>query len=513
MSNNRIQSSIKNSTMALLGQVVVILLNFVGRTFFIKTLGAAYLGINGLFTNILSVLSFAELGFGTAIISAMYAPLAQNDVRKISSLMNYYRRAYEVIGTLVFFIGLLLIPFLSFFIKDVSELPTNLPPLWIIYVLYLLNTSLSFFFNYKRSLIIASQNGYLDSLNQLLFNIIKSLCQIITLIIFKDFLVFLFIQIFCTFFSNYFMSKKADKLFPYLRDYNYLKLESKDRSALKRNVLAMSSNKLGSVVISGVDNLLISKFAGIIVMGIYSNYLLVTTTIRIVFMQVLSPITASVGNFLVEKTIEESLFFFRKLFFINAYIAICLFVSLSTLINPFINLMWGEKYEFSLFITMLICTNFYLDRMRASSQIFIDAKGLFWPIKWKSLFEAIINLIFSLYFLLVLKWGIESILIATIISNISTNIWWEPYVVFKYGLDRKVSTYFVMLLKYTFTLIFAYALTIYLQSFFPISIFGFFIKCILAVILPNLVMFALYSKTSEYKYFINLLRVIINRSK
>jgi O-antigen/teichoic acid export membrane protein len=509
MTTNRTSSSIKNSATALFGQAITIILNFVVRTIFLKTLGVAYLGINGLFTNILSVLSFAEIGFGTAIIYAMYAPLASKDNIKVSKLMNYYAKVYQTIGMFIFLSGLVLIPFLHFFINDLSELPKELPPLWTIYLLYLFNTSISYFFNYKRSLIIASQNGHIDSLNQLYFNLIKGFLQIIALFVFHNFLLFLIIQIVCTFLGNYLLSKKADKLFPYLVLNRDQKIDKIDKVNLRRNVFAMSFSKLGSVVITGVDDLLISKFVGIIAMGIFSNYLLLTNTIRIVFMQMLLPVTASVGNYVSEKTNDESHIFFKKLFFINAYFAICCFIALSTLINPFINLIWGKEYVFSALITFLITFNFFLDRMRTTSQIFIDAKGLFWPIKWKSFFEAMVNLSFSLYFLLVLKWGIKSLIIATIISNLSTNIWWEPFVVFKYGFEKKVSDYYITFLKYTITLSISYLITCYLQSFFLISFKDFVIKCIIAFLIPNFIIGLLFNKSLEFKYFVSLIKNII----
>lgn len=511
MSKDRTRNSIKNSATALLGQVVTIILNFVVRTIFIKTLGAAYLGINGLFTNILSVLSFAEIGFGTAIIYAMYAPLAIKDEEKVSKLMNYYAKVYETIGTFIFFSGLLLIPFLYSFINNPSELPEELPALWIIYLLYLSNTSLSYFFNYKRSLIIASQNGHIDSLNQLIFTIIKSILQTIVLFVFHNFLSFLIIQIVCTFLGNYLISQKADKLFTYLSKNRDKKIDEIDKKALRRNVFAMSFSKLGSVVITGVDDILISKFVGIIAMGVYSNYLLLTNTIRIVFIQMLTPVTASVGNFVAEKSDEESFIFFKKLFFVNAYVAICCFICLSTLINPFITIIWGNEYVFPTLITFLITFNFYLDRMRMSSQIFIDAKGLFWPIKWKSFFEAIINLSCCLYFLIVLKLGVKSIVIGTIVSNLSTNIWWEPYVVFKHGFNKKVSNYFIWILQYTLVLAISYMTTVYFQSFFSIDFRGFIVKGMIALLIPNVFIAFFYHSSIEFKYFYNLVKSILNR--
>ena len=510
--STRTTNSIKNSAAALIGQMVTIILNFGVRTIFIKTLGASYLGINGLFTYILSVLSFAEIGFGTAIIYAMYAPIALKEEENIAKLMNYYAKVYKAIGTFIFLVGLLLIPFLYSFISDTSEIPKELPSLWIVYLLYLLNTSLSYFFNYKRSLVIASQNGRIDSLNQLYFNTIKSVLQIVVLFVFHDFLSFLLIQVICTLLGNYSISRKADKLFPFLDLHRDKEIDDIDKRKLKKNVFAMSFSKLGSVVITGVDNLLISKFVGIIAIGLYSNYLLITNTIRILFIQILSPITASVGSLVVEKSNTDSYVFFKKLFFINAYIAICCFVALSTLMNPFISLIWGENYVFSSSLTFLIAFNFYLDRMRTSSQIFIDAKGLFWHIKWRSVFEAVINLSLSLYFLIVLDWGVMSVVVATIISNLTINMWWEPYVVFKYGFEKRISNYYIWIIKYTIVLGFSYLCTIYLHSFITeVYLKGFLAKSLVSILIPNIVIVLFYHKTLEFNYSFNLFKKIINR--
>jgi hypothetical protein len=149
--------------------------------------------------------------------------------------------------------------------------------------------------------------------------------------------------------------------------------------------------------------------------------------------------------------------------------------------------------------------------MRTTSQIFIDAKGLFWHIKWKSFFEAIINLSFALYFLLVLNWGMESVVIATIISNLSTNIWWEPFVVFKYGFEKKVLAYYIKFLNYTITLGVSYLITCYLQSFFSNGYKDFIIKCIIAILIPNVILVVIFSKTEEFSYFMSLIKNIFSK--
>ena len=511
MENGRTKKSLRNSRSALAVQGITVLLNFAIRTVFIKTLSVAYLGLNGLFTNILSVLSFAELGFGTAIIYAMYKPIAENDEKKISAYMNFFRLVYRVVGTLILIVGLSLIPYLDFFISDSAEIPTDAPSLAIVYVLYLVNSAASYFFNYKRSLVVATQNGYIDSRNQLEFNLLKCGIQFLVLAIFKSYLGYLVIQILCTLLGNVAISIKADKLFPYLKKYKSEKLSADEKISLAKNVVAMSFHKLGSVIVSGVDNILISKFVGIVAMGCYSNYTLLTATIKTIFVQIMTPITASVGNFIAEKSKDESYHFFHKLLFVNAYGAVFCSSCLMGLSNPFIELFWGKQYIFSNSIVLLLLSNFYIDRMRQASQIYIDTNGLFWPIKWKSFVEAIVNLVASLFLLVVCDMGITGIIIGTLISNFTTNFWWEPYAVYKYSFNRSLIDYFIRYIKYTVALIISAFGSMLIIAFIPNGIGMFILKCAIAGIIPNIVMFLMFSKSSEYQYFVDMLKKLLKK--
>ncbi len=504
--NNRTSKSIRNSIYALLGQIITIILNFVSRTVFIHTLGSIYLGLNGLFTNLLSVLSFAELGFSTAIIYEMYSPLALNDKPQIASLMNLYAKIYKYIGTGIFLVGLLLIPFLHNFIKDPSIIPTNSSPLWLIYLLFLTNTSLSYFFNYKRSIIVASQNGYIDTINQIKFNLIKNILQIAILYLYGSFILFLIIQLLCTLMGNISISKKADKLFPYLKELKGERVSSKTIKSIRKNVFAMAFNKLGGVVVGGVDNLFISKYIGVIAVGYYSNYLLIISTVRMIFIQIFSPITASVGNFVVNKSKEEAYIFFKKLFFINTYFATISSICLATLINPFIDIFWGKEYTLSLTLTLAIVLNFYIDRIRQTSQIYIDVKGLFWQIKWRSLTEAIVNIILVLF---LLKKGMElqGVVGGILITNIIINFWWEPYVVFKYYFQRNFWTYIGWNLKYFLTALFSYLIINFIISTLNVTPTQYFIiTLLLSLIIPNIIITILYHRTQEFQYLLNIVR-------
>ncbi|MFB5193643.1 lipopolysaccharide biosynthesis protein [Neobacillus sp. KR4-4] len=511
MSKGRVEKSLRNSTLSLTAQIVSVALSFVVRTIFIKHLGNSYLGIDGLFTNILSLLSFAELGFGTAIVYAMYKPLADNDEKQISAFMNFYAKIYRSIGGFILIGGACLIPFLDFFIGDKSQIPADLPPLYIVYMLYILNTAAGYFFNYKRSIVLASQNGYIDSLNQLAFNTLRNILQIFVLIIFHSFILYLLIQIVCTFLGNIFISLKADKLFPFLKLGKREKLDNLTIRSILKNVSAMTFHKLGSVVVGGTDSILITKFVSLVATGQYSNYVLLTSTVKNVYLQILSPLTASVGNLIATESKEKSYAFFKRILFMNSYIAIFCTVCLTYLSNPFIELFWGKDSMFSMSLVLLIMTNFYINSIRKTAQMFIDTTGLFWQIRWKSLVEAIINLGASIFFASTLNMGITGIVLGTIVSNVTTNVWWEPYVVYKFFFEKPLYLYFVDYSKNLICLILSFIVSYKLIMLTGSGISGFALKCIISALIPNIVIFLLFSRTDEYKYFVNLLTNVIRK--
>lgn len=123
MSQSRIYNSIRNMKFAFINQIISLLMSFISRKIFVLYLTQEYLGLNGLFSNILSILSLAELGIGSAITFSMYKPLAENDEKTLKALLNIYKKAYRVIGIFIIVVGFSLTPFLSFFIKDMPTIP------------------------------------------------------------------------------------------------------------------------------------------------------------------------------------------------------------------------------------------------------------------------------------------------------------------------------------------------------------------------------------------------------
>lgn len=252
--NSRTQYAIKNASITTCMQIVNIILGFVSRTIFIYLLNSDYLGVNSLFTNILTVLSFAELGIGNAIVFSLYKPIAENDKKKIQALMKFYKNAYWLIGGFIFFAGLCVIPFLGIII---NEKPVIDESLTLIYFLYLSNTAISYFFSYKKTLITACQKDYVVQVYTRVFQFIQLVMQSIFLLITHNFIIYLIILIICTIGQNIALSIKADKMFPILKENNNNVLLEEEKKSIFDNVKALFVYKFGSVILNGTDNIII----------------------------------------------------------------------------------------------------------------------------------------------------------------------------------------------------------------------------------------------------------------
>jgi O-antigen/teichoic acid export membrane protein len=495
---SRITKSMRNIKYSIVGQMLIIIINFITRLVFVRTLEAEYLGLNGLFTNILSILSLADLGIGTAIVYSMYKPLSEGDEIKLKALMNLYKQVYILIGSFILVSGTMLTPYLDFFIKDMPQMPH----IRIIYLMYVVNAGASYFFSYKRSFLVADQKKYIESIYHYSFYLFRSLIQIWVLLLTNNFILYLGVQIFCTIFENIVISNKINKLYPFLKDKNSVELEKKDKNIIFKNVKAMVFHKLGSVIVMSTDNLLISKFIGIIEVGLYSNYMLIINALNQVFSLIFQSMTASIGNLGVTESNKKSSFVFSCIdlfgFWIYAFASICLI----NLFNPFINLWLGKEYLFPMPIVLLIVISFYFTGRRKSVNTFKDALGLFWYDRYKPLFESGVNLAVSVILANII--GIQGIILGTIISTITTCLWIEPCVLYKYGFKKSVIPYFLKYIKWTMIMIIAGLITLVINELFSDDTFlDFILKMIVSAIVPNVIFFIYFWKSEEFRYLIN----------
>ncbi len=419
-----------NSSVSTLAQVVNLILNFISRTFFIKILGEQYLGLNGLFVNLLNILAFSELGIGSAITFALYQPLADNNISQIKALMRLYKKCFHVIAIILFIGGIIMMPFLPNMIAG----KTNVGNIFIAFALYLTNSVLSYLWSYKRSIFVASQLGYINTLNQMFYNTLMQIVQILFLLFIPSYYIYLLIQIFFTLISNFQISRLADKRFAYLIEKDIDKVNPSIISYLKKNIIGMISSKIGGVVVFGTDNIIISAFIGLAAVGKYSNYTLILNGVNSLLNQVVNAITPSIGNFKIEKSKVEQLNLFYLFTQLNAYIVFVISIMLILLFPGFIQYWLGSKFELSGLLTMIIVLGFFVNGLRNSNLNFMNAYGTFWEMRYKSLWEAGTNLALSLVLIKFTHLGIGAVVLGTIGANLIINAWWEPYIVLKKGI-------------------------------------------------------------------------------
>lgn len=511
MVESRTKNSLRNYGTTVITQIAGIILSFIGRTFFIKFLSIDYLGVNGLFSNILSLLSLAELGVGTAITYMMYKPIADNNIAKVAAYNNLFRKVYNCIGLFIIVVGLSLTPFIDYLIKEPPEINENLH---IVYVLFVLNTAVSYFFTYKRSLLIAYQKEYVNSQNVMLFAMIKDIVLIGLLYCFRDYYIYMVTQIIITLASNASISYKTNRLFPEIVN---LKVESVPIDEIKvivKNTAAMVCHKIGSVVVSGTGNLFISCYVGIAIVGVYSNYVLMYTCANQIIGKGVNSLTASFGNLVATSDKNDVYVVFKKIFFLNFILAYLVAVCFYILIDPFITLWIGNEYLLdSHSILLIIINSIFFFQLRVPSQMAINTYGLFWQIKWKSLVEALINLCCSFFFTAYLGLGIVGILMASLVSNVSTSLWWEPYVAYKYGLKQPIKEYSIMFVK---------VLLVFILTIVTLSLVGHFLntyisnviglgcaRMLLALPLSVLIIWMFYHRSFEYKYALSMVYRIL----
>lgn len=500
---SRIDNSLKNIKYTSLAQMVNFIIVFVSRRIFVHVLSTEYLGLNGVFSNILSMLSLAELGLGTAICFCLYKPIFDKDEKTINSIMLFYKKAYNLIGALVFIIGASLTPFLNFIVE---ELP-DISHIRLIYIIFVFNSAASYFFVYKKTLLIADQKQYISNIIHQATVLLMNILQIVFLLITHNYFSYLIIMIVCTLGQNIFISMLVNKKYPYLDLKNAEPLSKETKKEVFKNIKAMTSHRIGGVVVNGTDNLIMAKLISVVSVGLYSNYYLVKNTLISVITMLFQSITPSVGNLGAETDdAQRKETVFNALNLIGAWVmgfcSICLFV----LYNPFITLWVGKEYLFDMKIVALIVINFYMLGMRQPVLTTRDALGIFWYDRHKPIAESVINLAFSIP--LAIYMGVSGVLLGTLISTVATSLWIEPYVLYKYGFKKKSVVYFGKYLCYLSVTVIAGSICWILCVNLPNmnTYIQFVTKAVICGIIPNVIFLLAYFRTKPFKMLLKILK-------
>lgn len=494
MSKTRTENVAKNVVLSSIFQIVAYIIGFVSRTFFIKILGEQYLGLNGVFTNILTLLSFAELGVGSAIVYSMYKPLATKDNEKLKQLMAFYKKIYLLIGTVIIIGGVLLAPFLDFFITEAPDIKENII---IIYLIFVVNSAISYFFSYRTTIISADQKNYLIIIYNKTFHIVRVIIQIIIITIWHNYYLYLLTETVCVLMANYLLSRKSKKMYPELIDIKDSKLPEKEKKDIFKNVKALIIYKVGEVLLNGTDNIIISRYLGLVVAGLYSNYQLLTNAVVEVIGQITNSFTASVGNLnsLESKERKEETFY-KILYFTYLLFGFCS-IELVILLNDFVRVWIGEQYLLDMITIVMIVGSIYVNGVQYASFSFRNTLGLFKEAILVPIISVIINIVLSIF--LAKKVGLWGVFAATIAARFLSAGIIDPYVVYKHEFKKNPLIYFLKYFKYLTFVFITFFITSYIVNFIEATnIILVFIKAIATGIISLSLLILFTFKTKEF---------------
>ena len=506
----RTKNSLLNASSNLIILITRTVMLFVVRIFFIRILGQVYLGIDSLFTNIISALSIVELGISSAVNYSLYKPLADRNYNKINELMTFYRKLYFIAGILILLLGL----FVSLFLNLLLDV--NINNLYLFYFLYLINTVSIYFISYKETLIMADQSNYKLTRINFIFYIILYVLRIISLLVFSDFLIYVLILVVITIIQRLYINHFISKLYPEV-DFNHKKdLSKNEKKAIYSNIGAMFVHKLGYYIINGTDNIIISatKTLGIIVVGVYTNYLSIVMMLNSVFSGIYKGITSSFGNLAVLENNKTQ----ENVFLIINFLGFILYgfssIAFYFLLTDFITIVFGGIYALNNSVVLVICLNFYFNGMLLNIDLIKDATGTYKKDVFVPIVQAIINLIVSI--ILAQYIGLLGVVLGTLISIIIVPIWNKTYIIYKYIFKSSMKSFFITQLKYITYLVITFLCVNSIIKYINIEniYLLFIIKAIIVFVIYIVLFYILYSRNNIFIYLKNeLIKLIKERKK
>ncbi|SDB47007.1 lipopolysaccharide biosynthesis protein [Butyrivibrio sp. INlla16] len=491
----------KNITFGYVGQLATALMSFILRTIFIHRLAETLLGVNALYSNILSLLSMAELGIGTALNFSLYAPVAKKDIEKVKSYMQMYRKAYHTIAIVVAVIGLSLTPFLKYLTKNPGDITPR--DLTLYYLIFLFNTVSTYFVSYKYSLVNAEQKNYIQTNIITITKIITVFFQIIVLLVIPNFYLYLLTDAAVQLIQKIFVNSYLNKLYPYLADKDVTPLSRDEHDEVWKKTKALVMHKVGDVARLQTDTLIISSFIEVKVAGYVDNYTMVISTISNFVNIIFNSVISGFGNLIATESKEKQYKTFKVYRFFASWVygfsACGFFIMIQPLIYLWIVRNKGPEWMLSSIAVYFLLTDYYFKGDRIVLSNYKTAAGVFEQDKYLALIQGFVNLVISI--VLVQKIGLTGIYVGTVVSGLIANIT-KPIIIYRVCFDKSSLSYFMDSLKYILTEVSIIAVLYLLSTIVlkNITILSFALMIIIVTVVFNGVFWIIYHKTEEYEY-------------
>ena len=501
---SRTINSVRNIIFGTANKIVTLLLPFITRTMMLYLLGTSSLGVSTLFSSILSFLRLSELGVGSAIVYAMYKPIAENDIAEICALLKYFRKLYRIIGLVILVIGLLIMPFLPYLIKGEPPEGVNL---YFLFFLYLLGSVVSYLFaGYRQSLLNAYQRSDIRHKISLVITICVRIGEIVVIYLSKNLYLYVLTAIVGSLCTNLLTAIVTRRMFPEIECKGEITKEEKHE--IRKRLSGLFGTKLNTIVINQADTIIISAYMGLHILAQYGNYYYILSAVSGFIMIFFGSMTASIGNKIATDSKAEVYRLFKMLDFINNWIVGWCSICLLCLYQPFMIIWVKKELTLPLLMSILMTIYFYTSEIQRTIFAFKDAGGLWYEDRYRSYISMVFNVVSNI--ILVQFIGIYGIVVSTILS-LFISIPWCNYVIFKKLFYQSHWRNLLKLLRNFLITAAIGTITYYLTLLIPVSLLGIAERLLICIIVPNIIYTIVFSRSEEFSNCIYFLRGFVRR--
>lgn len=493
----RVKYAARNIIFGLGGSVITMLAHFVLRYVFIRELNEATLGVETMYTDILTVLSLAELGVGTAVNYSLYGPVARGEKEKIKSYMLLYKRAYRVIAVVIAVVGILLVPFLPWILKDPGNITVQ--EMRIYYLIFLFNTVSTYFVAYKYSLTNAEQKNYIQTNVNTVTKLISYACQTLALLVLPDFMLYLLIQAGVELAQKVFVSWYLNRKYPILKEKDVEPLSKAENDEVIKKVKALMLHRIGDMARLQTDSIIIGAFVGTVQAGMMSNYKMFISSVTNYINVILNAVISSFGNLIATEGKEKQFLLFKVYRFFAIWVYGFSAVGFFLLLTPLIVLFAGEKWILPSSIITWYLIDYFFKGERVVLSNFKTAAGVFEQDKYLTLIQGGVNLVISLA--LVTRIGMAGVYIGTVISGLIANIT-KPVIIYQVCFQKSARSYFRDSFKYLAVIGAALAILIPLRNILmpQVTIPGFVMMMVIITVVFNGIFLIVFGRSDEFQY-------------
>lgn len=490
-----------NVFVSILSKCILLISALIVRRMLIKYIGSEANGLNSLFISIIGFLSVAELGVGSAITFCMYKPIIDNNEKTVCGLYNLFKKSYQLIGIIIFVLGIITTPFLHLLVNDISSININI---YITFIIMLISVVLTYTYSAKISLINAYKNNYISTLVYSTGMLLQHILQIITIILTKSFVLYLLCRIIAVLFQQIIVSIIANNKYKNIIHSNE-KIDLETKKQVFKNIKAMFIHKIGGVLVNTADSVIISAFIGVIILGKYSNYTTIMSSMVAVITLFFSPLTSVIGHLYAKDNKSETIKYYNFFHTMNFIIGIVFFLGYFATIDDIVYICFGNNLKLSNIITFVITLNYFIQFMKQSTIVFRDATGTFYYDRWKPPFEALLNVILSILFVKLFpnEYNVVGVIVATIITNLLICHIIEPLVLFKYAFKTSVKKQYLN--NYSYFVIFTICLMILnvLKVSFENPFVELLINGSISIFISIIIIIFVYIINRDFRYYVN----------